>query len=157
MHSYIGTKIVNAKPMSKHSVSTIKEIPTNDNEKDEEGYLVEYTDGGQANTPDYSGYVSWSPKDVFEKAYKASGELSFGAALEMLKLGKKVARSGWNGKGMYLILAEEGSFYRVDQETDAETGTDPFIVMYTAGGTFQPGWLASQADMLISDWCIVDA
>ena len=37
---------------------------------DDEGYLVEYTDGGKANTPQYDGYVSWSPKDVFERAYK---------------------------------------------------------------------------------------
>lgn len=36
----------------------------------EDGYLVEYQDGGKPNHPDYEGYISWSPKDVFEKAYQ---------------------------------------------------------------------------------------
>ena len=34
--------------------------------------MVEYLDGGQANHPDHNGYISWSPKDVFERAYKIS-------------------------------------------------------------------------------------
>lgn len=67
---------------------------------------------------------------------------TFGEALEALKDGNKVCRSGWNGKGMWLYLFTFPGF-------------DPCIVMHTAGGTEQPGWLASQADMLASDWCLV--
>ena len=44
------------------------ELPANEDGADE-GYLVEYTDGGKANTTAYAGYVSWSPKDVFERVY----------------------------------------------------------------------------------------
>ena len=43
-------------------------VPANEDGNDE-GFLVEYIDGGNPNTPSYAGYVSWSPKDVFEKAY----------------------------------------------------------------------------------------
>jgi uncharacterized protein YdcH (DUF465 family) len=46
-------------------------LPQDENGADE-GYLVEYTDGGKANMPQYAGYVSWSPKDVFERAYKVA-------------------------------------------------------------------------------------
>lgn len=45
-------------------------LPDDENGEDE-GYLVEYVDGGKANTPQYNGYVSWSPEDVFKRAYKS--------------------------------------------------------------------------------------
>jgi hypothetical protein len=43
------------------------------NEEDDEGYLVEYTDGGKPNVHGYPGYVSWSPKAIFERAYTRVG------------------------------------------------------------------------------------
>ncbi len=70
-------------------------------------------------------------------------EMTFGGALEALKAGKKVARTGWNGK---LLTQEIGD------------GSYPFtdsIVMKTADNRFCIGWLASQTDMLAEDWCIV--
>lgn len=36
---------------------------------DSPGYMVEYLDGGEPNHPNHKGYISWSPKDVFERAY----------------------------------------------------------------------------------------
>lgn len=69
--------------------------------------------------------------------------MKFGEAIEAMKKGKKVARAGWNGKGMYINIR------------DAHDGYDPYIVMYTAQGTYQPGWLASQPDMLSEDWEVV--
>ena len=65
--------------------------------------------------------------------------MTFGDAIEALKGGRFIARKGWNGKGMYLYL-------------HIFPGYDPCIVMYTAGKTHQPGWLASQADILANDW-----
>lgn len=64
-------KIINAKPMTRIEYNMFRgwTLPENENGEDE-GYLVEYTDGGKANTDQYKGYVSWSPKDVFERAYK---------------------------------------------------------------------------------------
>lgn len=70
MKKYIGTKVINAKPMTRQEYNDFRgwELPSDENGSDE-GYLVEYVDGGKANTPEYKGYVSWSPKDVFDKAY----------------------------------------------------------------------------------------
>lgn len=87
-------------------------------------------------------------------------EGSFGWAIQMLQEGHKVQRAGWNGKGMWLILQSgsqvelrEGSCYY--NAGLRNVTIDPHIDMFTAGGTMQPGWLASQADMLALDWCIV--
>lgn len=71
--------------------------------------------------------------------------MNFGQAIDALKAGKKVRRSGWNGKGMFLSLCD-GEIARDGNPSD------PFIVMWTAQKTWQPGWLASQADMLGEDW-----
>ena len=166
LEEFIGTKRICAKPMSRLDYNIFRgwELPTNENGSDE-GYLVEYSDGGKPNTKEYQGYVSWSPKVQFENAYKQSGNLSFGDAITYLKLGYKVARAGWNGKGMWLVLQTEtkdvkpyhGSLYANALSGIKETVTiDAHIDMYTAGGTMQPGWLASQADMLSNDWCLVN-
>jgi len=164
MQTYIGTKLINASPMDRQTYNTLRgwKLPADECGTDE-GYLVEYTDGGQANHSDYSGYISWSPKAVFEQSYHQSGDFSFGAAVTLLKLGKKVARKGWNGKNMFLILVEstqpvitEGSPYQARAGIQGEVTIDAHIDMFTAGGTMQPGWLASQADMLADDWCLVD-
>ena len=68
----------------------------------------------------------------------------FGQAISKLKEGKRVTRPGWNGKGMYLFLNR--------WERPDAPAYEPCIVMRTADGAFQPGWLASQADMLAEDW-----
>lgn len=68
--------------------------------------------------------------------------LNFGQALEHLKAGGKVARVGWNGKGMWLEL----------QRPDAHSKmTLPYIYMSTVTGDLVP-WLASQTDLLAEDW-----
>ena len=74
LKEFIGTKIICAKPMSRLDYNIFRgwELPTNENGSDE-GYLVEYIDGGEPNTKEYQGYVSWSPKVQFENAYKQSG------------------------------------------------------------------------------------
>lgn len=71
MKQYIGTKVINAAPMTRAAYNEFRgwQLPTDEN-GDDDGYLVEYVDGGKANTETYAGYVSWSPKDVFERAYK---------------------------------------------------------------------------------------
>lgn len=162
MNQFIGTKIINAKPMNRLEYNNFRgwDLPADENGADE-GYLVEYLDGGQANTSEFEGYVSWSPEKQFEDAYKQSGELSFGDAIEYLKRGFKVARSGWNGKGMYLQLVHCDHYDLLDSKVDnmvrgPEWNLEPFIIMYTATKKLQPGWLASQADILANDWCIVE-
>lgn len=71
--------------------------------------------------------------------------MNFGNALQMLKEGQKIARFGWNGKGMWLML----------QIPDANSKmTLPYIYMKTACSNQVP-WLASQTDILAEDWMVI--
>ena len=137
---YIGTKIITAYPQEKDG---------------KPGYGVIYADG----------YTSWSPKDVFEASYRAiereGQSLTFGDALHMLKQGKKVARAGWNGKGMFLFLVQ-GSTFKVNRppllgiyQEGTEIHYCPHIDTKTADGKVVP-WLCSQTDALAEDWQVVE-
>lgn len=87
--------------------------------------------------------------------------MNFGKALEFLQDGGCVARSGWNGKDMFLYLVNGGSF-RVSREpmaTHFGEGTEitycSHIDMKTADGSVVP-WVASQTDILADDWQLVN-
>lgn len=79
--------------------------------------------------------------------------MNFGQAIEAMKNGKLVQREGWNGKGMHVYL-EDGRHLPLSHGIEKGTTRhyDPVFVMFTAQQTHQPGWLASQADMLAEDW-----
>lgn len=68
---YEGTKRIYAEPMTRGEYNTYRgwETPADEDPTDP-GYLVEYTDGGKPNDSRHAGYISWSPADVFERAYK---------------------------------------------------------------------------------------
>ncbi len=161
MKQYIGTKIVQAEPANRFWFENGEKMVVPDSEDTpnrvreatagEKGYKVVYP-------PD--GYESWSPKDVFEAAYRETTSMSFGLAIEAAKMGKKIARKGWNGKGMFLFLATDIEFHT---EADLSCVSDlegdltlPAFVMKTADDHFCVGWLASQTDMLADDWKIVE-
>lgn len=170
MKTYIGTKLIRALPMTRAAYNEFRgwQLPADEN-GDDAGYLVEYLDGGKPNTPQYMGYVSWSPAEQFDKAYRPTVALTFGLALEALKMGKKVARAGWNGKGMWLSLSgvvampadvpaesfwsSNNRQYALDNGGSAKVL--PCITMKTATGEILMGWLASQTDMLADDWQVV--
>lgn len=81
--------------------------------------------------------------------------MDFSDALKELKAGRKVSRAGWNGKGMYLLHADYGTFSSMTAGvTDIEGDLEPHIVMFTADRKFVP-WLASQTDILATDWGVV--
>jgi len=90
--------------------------------------------------------------------------MDFSEALRELKKGKKIAREGWNGKEMWLCymppvtikeeLVNGRSRKFLPEGHDLEC--NGYIVMWTANNKWQPGWLASQTDMLAEDWNIVD-
>ena len=87
--------------------------------------------------------------------------LNFGDALLLLKNGQKVARLGWNGKGMFLFLVP-GFVFKVTRPPllgiypeGTEINYCPHIDMRTADGKIVP-WLASQTDVLAEDWVIVE-
>ena len=166
MKTYIGTKIIRAMAMSRIDYNHLRgwTLPADEN-GDDTGYLVEYLDGGKPNLAGFAGYVSWSPAEQFDKAYRPMAGMTFGMAIEALKQGLKVARAGWNGKGMWLVLVPgtqsvnftEGSAYQKAGLTRGEILSH--IDMYTTNAegrrAMLPGWLASQTDMLAEDWSIV--
>lgn len=78
--------------------------------------------------------------------------MDFSKALEQIKEGKKVARSGWNGKNMYIELHKKP--YQIQEGEDKLSTSQLFIHMKTASETFVP-WVASQTDLLVEDWEIV--
>jgi hypothetical protein len=163
MKTYIGTKMIRATPMDRREYNIYRgwDLPKDEN-GDDQGFLVEYIDGGPANDHRHQGYISWSPMDVFLGHYQSTGEMNFGHALELLKRGYAVSRSGWNGKGMFLYLVPAP-----DRGYPAQTGVaksyfgdealvpyGPYIAMKTADETVVP-WLCSQTDALADDWGVV--
>jgi hypothetical protein len=111
--------------------------------------------------------------DIFEATYEpadgiAGKSMGFGGAISALKEGHRVAREGWNGKGMWLALScnntrevpAEGFWSPHNAQHARDNGGSatvlPSITMKTADGSILMGWLASQTDMLADDWHIVD-
>ena len=83
--------------------------------------------------------------------------MNFSAALDQIKLGGRLRRSGWNGKGMFIFLVN-GSVFKVNRDpllTILGEGTEvkyhAHVDMRTADGQIVP-WLCSQTDMLADDW-----
>lgn len=87
MKTYIGTKLINAKPMSRADYNTFRgwTLPANESGEDA-GYLVEYLDGGIPNTDAYFGYVSWSPAAQFDGAYVHVRDITIGLPPHILRL-----------------------------------------------------------------------
>lgn len=97
--------------------------------------------------------------------------MDFSDALRHLKDGKAITRSGWNGRGMFICMMPplqlppfntQDTARKVNDRTAKWIGEDqpldcqPYIAMYTAAKKWQPGWLASQADMFGEDWSIFE-
>ena len=84
--------------------------------------------------------------------------MDFGKAIEAMRMSKKVARKGWNGKNQYIQLATGISYKSMSGEIvnceHEAIGNKAIVFVGTSG--VQMGWLASQADMLADDWMIVD-
>lgn len=144
------------------------------------GQLARYTPiAGDYWVTQDDGYEYVNPKDVFERKYaKVTGDMAGGGvnphyvpapgvtcnfcfALEWLKLGRAVARAGWNGKGMFVYLVPANSY-------PAQTGVakvffgDGALVPYGAylaikgvDGTVNT-WIPSISDLLADDWLFVN-
>lgn len=241
MKKYIGTKVINAKPMNRLEYSQFRgwNLPANENGSDE-GYLVEYVDGGKPNTSEYKCYVSWSPKDVFEKAYqlaetpldrmrieslglndKLSGlgnfleseafksvdsvtqgmlkvqyqmmcnywqilnqrstrmevgvggscSLNFGQAIEWMKAGFAIRRSGWNGKGLFVVkqipahiteeiipkmqsLPQSAKDIIMARENKVIDYTNQMLIINSDGRA--DSWVPSVSDVFAEDWEVVN-
>lgn len=114
---YVGTKTIHAWPEVRGG---------------QFGYTVEYSDG----------YLSWSPKAVFEEAYHSpeTARFDFGTALSLIKQGHTIEREGWNGKGMFVGIVECSEMHR------------PYMFI-VADGKSVP-WVPSQTDVLAEDWIV---
>jgi hypothetical protein len=158
---YIGTKIINAEAMTSAAYNAFRgwTLPADENGEDD-GYLVEYLDGGKPNVPSHAGYVSWSPKEQFEAAYRSTDGLSFGLAIEALKKGLKLARAGWNGKGLFVYLVPGNSYPAQTGAAKSYFGADgivpynPYIAIKGADETVST-WSPSIGDTLADDWVLV--
>ena len=148
MEKYIGVKLISAEPQIEGGFSTAGQhggIIARD------GYKVVYEDG----------YKSWSPKDVFEKAYRKIDALTFGLAVEGVKLGKKIAREGWNGKGMFVYYVPANK-YPFSTEVgkslaneDGKVSYNAYLAIKNVNGTVST-WVPSINDVLAEDWLIVE-
>ena len=156
---YIGTKTIKAVQMTRQAYNDLRgwTLPADEDGSDA-GYLVEYEDGGKANMAGFAGYVSWSPADVFQRAYKPCEGMAFGVAVDALKAGKSVARAGWNGKGMFVYLVPAAGYPARTGIAKAHFG-DGALVPYAAylalknvDGTVNT-WAPSVSDALAEDWC----
>ena len=161
MKQYIGTKVVHAAPAFKatglnKACKVANQVLTADQIKECEANGWHFTDKMEGYKVRYAdGYESWCPKEAFEEAYRLTDGMNFGLAIEAAKMGKKIARAGWNGKGIYLELQVPDKHSKM---------TLPYIYIVTNGLiTDNPHapkgcvpWLASQTDMLADDWYIVE-
>lgn len=156
MKNYVGTKFISAKEMTRGEYNNYRgvSIPKKDECYYDDGYLVKYSDG----------YESWSPKKQFEDAYRECSCLTFGIALELLKKGKKVARTGWNGKGMFVVY-QKGYPQGIpcNKQTAEAWGLNegdnficnPYLQIRCSDGSHSM-WVPSINDCLAEDWIIVE-
>lgn len=155
MQRYLGVKLIEAQPafmLDGTIYPKDKPYPRAMGLKD--GYQVVYPDG----------YESWSPKATFEEAYRPINNMNFGLALEAVKKGFKIAREGWNGKGMFVVY-QKG--YPQGIPSNAQTAKawginegdlfrcEPYLQIKMVNGSHSM-WTPSINDCLAEDWCIVD-
>lgn len=85
--------------------------------------------------------------------------MNFGEALQALKEGKKVERTGWNGKGMFIYYVPPGLYPSVTEAAQSQFGDHvpyrEYLAMKTINNEVVP-WVASQSCILAEDWQIVD-
>lgn len=121
MKQYIGTKIIQAEPGDKDGQA---------------GYKVLYPDG----------YLSWSPKQVFEESYKLTSEMTFDQALKAIMLGHKVSMAIWSDEH-YLYLKTDLTLFKKAfiSETIIRNGTQE-----------DDYWFPHQPFLLTNNWRIIN-
>lgn len=89
--------------------------------------------------------------------------MEIGWAIAQMRGGARVRRAGWNGKGMWLVLIKgshvvpypDSPYENAPKDQYGKVTINPHIDMRTATGEMQPGWLASQTDLLADDWEVI--
>ena len=165
MKKYIGTKQIEAEPMTmgeayERGLLQAGRVPS-ESEKSNAGYHVKYQDG----------YESWSPAEPFEKAYRESGTMTFGTAIELLRQGKSIRRKGWNGKGLFVIKqipAHIESDIISKMQSLPQSAKDLILagkgfidytsqcLIYNENTGLADSWVPSISDVFAEDWEIVE-
>lgn len=181
MKRFNALKRVNAHPMTRQEYNDYRgwTLPEDEDGSDE-GYLTEDIDG-PTNTDEHSGYVSWTPKVMFESSFytpdeclagepcksdeahpvSKGDEFDFGSAIYLLKTGRKVARKGWNGTGMYVYYVPAASYPVERNNLETMGGEYPdnmvpyreYLALKTAQGDVAT-WAPSCSDALAEDWTL---
>lgn len=161
MPKYIGTKVVQATPMTMTDAQNVLGREIKPATVEEDGYLVVYNDG----------YRSWSPKSVFDAAYRKLGEMDFGLVIEALKSGLAVRRKGWNGKGLFVVkqipshieggiipnmqsLPLSAKNILLSRENAHIDYTNQMLIINPDGRA--DSWVPSVSDVFAEDWEIVE-
>lgn len=160
---YVGVKTVYARGMTRGDYNHFRgwQVPDNEDPRDD-GYLIE--DHGFAVQQDLvgkaHGYVTWLPKDVFEKSYTERDVAFFGIsqAIDVLKRGGRVARDGWLMKSTYIVLingsAVTPSINNNYGNGDAITPVGDVIYILSSDNTLIP-YTPTIADLSAQDWKVV--
>lgn len=160
MSMYIGTKVVMAMPMTMTEAQKVLGREIKPATVEEDGYLVEYKDG----------YASWSPKSVFDDAYRKFVGMDFGKVIEALKSGLAVRRKGWNGKGMFVVkqipshieggiiptmqsLPQSAKDILLSRENAHIDYTNQMLIINPDGRA--DSWVPSSSDVFAEDWELV--
>lgn len=161
MKTHIGTKLVNLAPMTRGEYNAFRGwVPPEGETQNDDGYLVEYLDGGKPNVEGFAGYVSWTPKEQADAAYRPTTGMTFGLAVEAMKKGMRVAREGWNGKGMFVYLVPAASYPVQTGAAKAHFGAgalvpyNAYLALKGVDDTVST-WAPSGSDALADDWHIV--
>lgn len=115
---YIGTKVITARPEQRDG---------------KDGYGVRYADG----------YTSWSPKDVFEEAYRLCDAMTFGLAIEAMKKGEMVRLPKWS----------PDVFISVQTPESRSEMTAPYFYVTSRFG--RVAWIPTMIEMFSEEWAIV--
>lgn len=142
MEKFLMALLVTAVMMTRGAYNEFRgwKLPEDEN-PDDEGYKV---------IDPKTGNVSWVPKEKFESTARQINNLTFGLAVEAMKLGKKVAREGWNGKGMFLMAQTPDEHSKM---------THPYLFMTIPEceeGTRRLPWQPAQVDLFAEDWYVVE-
>ena len=160
MEKYNGTKVVKAEPMTMTEAQKVLGRELKPANLEEDGYLVEYKDG----------YKSWSPRSVFEEAYRELGSVNFGGAIDLLKAGLAVRRKGWNGKGLFVVkqvpshitgdiipnmqsLPQSAKNILMSRENPHIDYTNQMLIINPDGRA--DSWVPSASDVFAEDWEVV--
>lgn len=146
LETFIGTKIVRAKPMTRLGYNELRgwQIPVNEDGADD-GYLIENVGDSVGNHPHYAGCITWSPKEQFEGVYVRVNGMSFGMAIEAMLMGMAITCARNPNKILRVGLTPDQIGEVCPSHVSVIDGTD---------GTVSE-WVPTGEDMFANDWEIV--